>query len=74
MAFDEIEGLRFNPAIDRFVRIYFVWSGPTFSVADDAVVASVRNLPSLKRLDLECTKITDVAMPHVCSLQKLGNT
>jgi hypothetical protein len=70
-AFDEIEGLRFNPSIERHVRIYGAWFGPTLPVADDAVVANVRNLPSLKRLDLEFTDVSDIGMEQVCRLGQL---
>jgi Leucine-rich repeat (LRR) protein len=70
-AFDEIESLHFNPGINRDLRLNYVWMGPTAPVADDAVVVNIRKLPSLKRVDLQCTDVTDIAMADVGRLQRL---
>jgi hypothetical protein len=57
--FDDIESFRFRASWEKA------------PVTDDAVVANVRKLPSLRRLDLAFTRVTDAGMEHVCCLPKL---
>ena len=71
LAFDDVQSFHFNPDINRHLRLYFVWTGATGQVIDDAGLASIIRFTRLKRLRLSCTNITDVALQHVSQLKKL---
>jgi len=57
--FDEVESFCFRASWEK---------GPA---TDDAVLANVRKLPNLRRLDLAFTRVTDAGMEHLCDLHQL---
>jgi hypothetical protein len=57
--FDDVESFRFRACWEKG------------QVTDDAVLANLRKLPKLRRLDLAFTRVTDAGMEHLCDLQQL---